>query len=197
MVKSTKKGKRKNAFLYLLKFFILCISAIFIFISSDILIDEYKSSKIPWQIDYDYSFALASSNAIEDEVDTLRIYRTSGKRKALRPKYIKHKLFGQELVFETKDRGFIRRFISAIQEDIMRVDNCRAVRGENGKGEVFHVVALHEKSMRAGYLFLDRCRTDTGEEYIICETIYSSGLFYNKPLLGILREELHLIKDKQ
>ena len=151
---------------------IFCIGVILLFFAIDFTIVRYKDVKIPWRLDAEYSMYLTimatnyktmtGSNS-SDTVDAIRIYRIRQKHSDM---YDLSKLFTKELVFETKDKQFIKRFILAAQDEIMHVENCFRSQDQ----ETFHIAAFDNTFMRAGYFLFNVCNVK-GDEYGIIQSL--------------------------
>lgn len=150
------------------------------------LLKSGYNSKTSWRLDADYSEQLTIDSGITgsiqaNTVDVIRIYRTFQKHDDM---FSLHELFKKDLVFESADKQFIKKFILAAQQIIMHIDCNR-----NKDGEYFHVVFLDNKQMRAGYFLFIRCESD---QYAIVRSLQKSGganIYYNSSLLQIFKSK--------
>jgi len=61
--------------------------------------------------------------------------------------------------------------------------------------ESFHIIALDNTFMRAGYFLVNLCNVN-GIKYVIIHPLQKGGgssIYYNKALIPILEDELHLL----
>ena len=156
-----------------------------------------ENSMESWRLDYEYSEYLTIMSTdyksrygynSSDTVDGLRIYRTKQKHYDM---YSLNELFSKELVYESKDKQFIKNFIEASQEAIMSL-NCVS---DNEK-ETFHIIAFNNKSMHAGYYLVNVCSSNS-LKYVIIHPLQKEGgssIYYNSSLIPLLKEKLHLIE---
>lgn len=155
--------------------------------------------QMPWRLDSEYSMFLTimapnykamTYSDISDTVDAIRIYRINQKHDDM---YSLSELFTKELVFETKDKKFIRKIILAAQDEIMHAD-CIRIQDQ----ETYHVIAFDNTFMRAGYFIINICKGN-GNEYGIVRPLQKRGgssIYYNKSLIQIFKEELYIMKKK-
>lgn len=174
-----------------------------IYYTADVLFPIYSDIKIPWEMDPEYSFMLTANpkgydhissghGTLLDTVDAVRIYRIKGRR-ADRLMTTMAKLFRRELVFETKEKEFIERFIEATQAFSEDVPICM----RQYDNEALHVVALDNTFMRAGYFVLTACEKGANDYFRIQPLHVSDSVYSNRALYRLLKEELHIEIEKK
>lgn len=172
----------------------LLIAFVFIFIQSGC-----DNNSIPWKLDFKYSRYLTSmADEYEqitgvksaDTVEVLRIYKVTGNGFQW---YSLKELFAKELVFETKDKYFIKQFVLASQENEKDLTRCD-IGNKNKETDHFFVVMIDNKSNRIGYFGLNVC-INQNKEYrkilIPDESGFGPIIYYNKSLVSILKT-IHL-----
>jgi len=148
----------------------------------------------PWRIDSEYSenltimatnYAAKTGYNIADTIDSIRIYRIPTKKKDM---YRLSTLFKEDLVFETKDKQFIKQFILSAQDTIMSLHGCY----ENQDQETFHIVVLDNTLKRAGYFMYSLCTIKEGRYGIVVPLQKGGGssIYFNKALVPILEENI-------
>lgn len=162
---------------------------------------------LPWQMDWDYSYYLTVKEGeyefmtgvkSADTVDALRVYKVTRKHYEW---YGLEELLEKEVVFETKEKPFIRKFILSAQK-WMDVDDssvpvedrfpaserCRKAWSKEEESDKYYVVMFDNTFMRAGYFLLFVCENQD-KEYLEILVPDTSGFgpiaYYNDSLFPI------------
>lgn len=205
MVRSLQSGCFKSLLFLVAGIFVL-ITGHFVYVSLQSVFDRCY---LPWQLDYNYSHYLTvkdneyksttRSKSVET-VDAIRIYKEKSKRYEW---YGLRELFKKELVFETKDRRYIREFVLAAQKwmdigdsSIPVEDRFKASEGcgwayyKEREFDWFYVVMFDNTFKRAGYFITNFCKSQD-KEYMQILVSDTSGFgpihYYNESLISIFR----------
>lgn len=188
---------------------LLLITVICVYLLVEFVCNRCSQGNLPWHLDYNYSRYLtvkaneyASIHGTESyaTVDGLRIYKERSKDYEW---YGLESLFKKELVFEAKDKDYIRKFILAAHNRLVVgdwedsvMDTEEASKGcgrSNSKGQEldwFYVVMFDNTFMRAGYFLMIACKSPD-KEYMNILVSDTSGFgpiaYYNESLLPIFR----------
>lgn len=151
--------------------------------------------RMPWQLDLQYSRYLTvmaseyekmSGTKSANTVDALRIYKITDKGYKW---YNLKELFTKNLVFETKDKQFIRNFVLTAQEDVRDLNSCNRVY-RNLEFDQFYVVMFDNTFMRTGYFLFTVCHSrgkEYGEILVPDESGFGPIGYYNESLISILK----------
>lgn len=189
MVKQLLSSDHSKIFLKLL---LILIIGLFIYPLGQTGCDR---NNIPWQLDLKYSRYLTvmgpeyermTGTKSADTVDAIRIYKITDKRYQW---YSIRELFKKDLVFETKDKLYIKQIVMAAQEDIKDLQGCNRVY-KNQEFDQFYVVMFDNTFMRIGYFLLTVCSVQ-GKEYREIRVPDESGfgpiVYHNESLISILK----------
>jgi hypothetical protein len=162
---------------------------------------------LPWQLDYNYSLYLTvddsgyehmTGSKSADTADALRIYKVRSKRYEW---YGLKELFKKELVFETKDRRYIREFVLAaqkrmevgdssvpVEDRFPASDGCEWGHLKEREFDWFYVIMFDNTFKRAGYFLTHACKSQD-KEYMQILVPDTSGFgpisYYNESLVPI------------
>lgn len=190
------------------KLLLALITVVFIYFLVEVVYEQCSQCDLPWRLDSDYTHYLTimtneypstPGSDIYDTVDGLRIYK---ERSTDYEWYGLENLFKKELVFETKDKRYIKEILLAIQkwmsvgdwEDaIMSTEEASEGCGrghlkERGESDWFYVVMFDNTFKRAGYFLALPCKTQD-KEYMNILVPDTSGFgpisYYNETLIPI------------
>lgn len=188
------------------KLLLVLITGIFVYVLIQFVCDH---DNLPWQLDFKYSLYLTvddsgyehmTESKSSDTVDALRIYKVRSKRYGW---YELGELFKKELVFETKDRRYVREFVLAAQkrmevgdweDSVMDTEEasegCGWAYYKEREFDWFYVVMFDNTFMRAGYFAALVCKS-RDKEYINVLVPDTSGFgpvsYYNEFLVPVFR----------
>jgi hypothetical protein len=163
---------------------------------------SFKRDKIPWQMDWDYSYYLTGYKSVagtesDDIVDALRIYKVTRKGYEW---YGLEVLFKKELAFETRDKRYIREFVLAVEKwmdagyygaPFDASEGCRRTHSEEQESDKFYVVMFDNTFMRAGYFLMLACKSQD-KEYLKILVPDASGfgpmVHYNESLVPLFNK---------
>lgn len=150
----------------------LSIGIVMYILITGVTLPGSSQNKISWKLDTQYSadLTIMASNyktvtgmESSETVDILRIYKSAHKQSHY-DMYDLSELFSKELLFETSDRQRISKFFRSVQMvDDVQNRSCSQI----SANIIYHVLALDNDSMRAGYFLLERCTSDENEHYKI------------------------------
>ena len=158
-------------------------------------------------MDWEYSRSLVLSNTSADTVDGLRIYKETREHYEW---YGLEELLGKELVFETEDKTYIRKFVLAAQEwiDTTGIEDvndraslgCGWLSSRWRESVKYYVVMFDNTFKRAGYFMVVLCdnQEEPHMEISLAEDEgFSHMMYYNEALIPILREIDIYYKEKK
>ncbi len=150
-------------------------------------------NKDEWKLDPEYSanLTIMSTNyraitglEISNSVDIIKVFKNDSCDGDI---LNLSKIFSKELVFESKDKDFIERFMTSAQVEETHVEKCY----QNKRCGNFYVVAFDGAHNRAGYFILYQCEI-TGRHIGIIRPFQqgdSSTIYYNNSLINLMKSE--------
>jgi hypothetical protein len=136
-------------------------------------------AKSPWRLDSkyaDYLTGMASTyksitgHGSASTVDGMLIYKIANKVPPAANRFFSlEELFERDILYESRDKEFIRKFLEAAQDDVKPIptEACQIDWSE----AAFHVILLDNTFMRAGYFLFRPCKNaDYGTVFSMRDT---------------------------
>lgn len=149
--------------------------------------------KDEWKLDPEYSanLTIMSTNyravnglEIANSVDTIKVFKNDSCNGEI---LNLSKILSKELIFESKDMGFIEKFMTSAQVEDTHIEKCY----QNKRCGNLYVVAFDEAHNRAGYFILYQCEI-AGQDIGIIRPFQqgdSSTIYYNNSLINLMKSK--------